>query len=153
MCSHELNSNLPISRTGRMEAKGCAKSAEWKASRRFFYWAVRARVARSTALKTLAEASPNSTHEYRSFLLKKLNRVESFTTYQEEAIALEKLDLTATVAQLKAEYLSRCMVELTKDDRKAALDGFLLFANGLSEDDRTAVINALQNAPRSPGSS
>lgn len=134
-----------------MEAKGCAKPAEWKTARRFFYWATRARVARSTALKTLAEASPDTTYEYRSRLLNNLTGIQPPTDYQEEAEAIEKLDLTATIAQLKADYLARRLVELTKEDRKAALDGFLRFADGLSDDERAAVIGVLQSAPRSPG--
>jgi acetyl-CoA carboxylase/biotin carboxylase 1 len=135
-----------------MEAKGCAKPTHWKASRRFFYWAFRARLARSAALQALAEASPNATYDYRLRLLRNLTGVESPTDYEEEANVIEKLDLTATVAQLKADHLARRLVELTKEDRKAALDGFLRFADGLSDDERAAVINVLQSAPRSPGS-
>ncbi|KAJ3711622.1 hypothetical protein DFJ43DRAFT_1044333 [Lentinula guzmanii] len=37
---------------------------------------------------------------------------------------LEKLDLSQTVSQLRADYLMRRMVELTKEDRKAAMTGF-----------------------------
>lgn len=135
-----------------MQAKGCAKPAEWKNARRFFYWAVRARVARSAALQALAEASPDATYEYRSQLLTNITGIVPPADYKEEADAIEKLDLTATIAQLKADHLARRLVELTKEDRKAALDGFLRFADGLSDDERAAVINVLQSAPRSPGS-
>lgn len=31
-------------RVGRMEAKGCAKRAVWRESRRFFYWRLRRRI-------------------------------------------------------------------------------------------------------------
>jgi acetyl-CoA carboxylase/biotin carboxylase 1 len=134
-----------------MEAKGCAKPAHWKTARRFFYWAVRARLARTAAFQALSEASPGSTFEYRTRLLGNLTGIQHPADYKEEAGAIEKLDLTATVAQLKADYLARRLVELTKEDRKAALDGFLRFADGLSDDERAAVINVLQSASRSPG--
>ncbi|TFK39984.1 acetyl CoA carboxylase [Crucibulum laeve] len=138
-------------RTGRMEAKGCAKAAEWKNARRYFYWAVRARVARSAALADLAEASPGSSLEYRSRLLDSLASIEPESDYREVSAALEKLDLAQTVSQLKADHLTRRLIELTKEDRKAALDGFLRLADNLSEDEKTALISALQSSSRSPG--
>ena len=135
-----------------MEAKGCAKPAQWTTARRFFYWALRARIARSTALEALAEANPDITYEQRFDLLTSLTGIASSATHEEEAVALEKLDLSATVAQLKADHLARRLVDLAKEDRKAVLDGFLSFTNGLSDDERATVINALQQgAPRSPG--
>jgi acetyl-CoA carboxylase/biotin carboxylase 1 len=135
-----------------MEAKGCAKSAEWKTARRFFYWALRARVARSAALEALAEANPDTTYEHRFRLLTSLIGIVPPANYEEEAAALEKLDLTAAVAQLKADHLARRLVDLAKEDRKTVLDGFLRFTDDLSDDERATVINALQqNASRSPG--
>ena len=59
-----------------MEAKGCAKPAQWKTARRFYYWAVRARLARSAALQALSEASPGATYEYRTRLLNNLTGIE-----------------------------------------------------------------------------
>lgn len=134
-----------------MEAKGCAKPIQWKVARRFFYWAVRARLARSAALRALAEASPESTFEYRTRLLNSLTGIERPVDYREEAEAIEKLDLTATVTELKADHLVDHLVELMKEDRKAALDSFLRFADGLSEDEFAAVTNTLNSAPRSSG--
>ncbi|KAF9013040.1 hypothetical protein BDZ89DRAFT_1223063 [Hymenopellis radicata] len=52
-------------RTGRRDTQ----PAVWKESRCYFYWAVRAHVARSAALRDLTEGSPGSTLEYRSRLL------------------------------------------------------------------------------------
>ena len=82
-----------------MEAKGCAKPAVWKDARRHFYWAVRGRVARSSALAQLAEANPESTFEYRSRLLNSIAFVDKTTDPRIAAETLEKLDLTPTVAQ------------------------------------------------------
>ncbi len=134
-----------------MEAKGCAKSAVWKESRRYFYWAVRARVARSAALRDLADASPGSTLEYRARLLDTLAEIDATTTHRDMADRLEALDLTATVSQLRADHLLRRLLELTKEDRKATMNGLMRLADNLSEEERASVISVLQNASRSPG--
>jgi len=133
-----------------MEAKGCAKPAVWKDARRYFYWAVRARVSRSIALSALSEATPDSTYEYRSRLLDSLAGLEPTSDYRQVAEALEKLDLTQTITQLKADHLVRQMIQLTKDDRKAAIDGFARLADNFSEEERAALVALLKNAPRSP---
>lgn len=134
-------------RTGRMEAKGCAKPAVWKNARRHFYWAVRARVARSAALSEIAEASPGSTLEYRVKLLNSLAEIEPDTDYREVAETLEELDLSQTLVQLKADHLMRQLVELTKEDRKATIDGFIRVADHLSDEDRASLISVLQATP------
>jgi len=131
-----------------MEAKGCAKPTEWKNTRRHFYWATRARVARSAALADLAEASPGSTFEYRTRLLDSVASLEPTTDYREVADKLDKLDLTPTLTQLKADQLTRRLIELAKEDRKAAMSGLLRLVDHLSEEDRASLVGALQ----SPGS-
>src|ERR1700761_7656204 len=102
-----------------MEAKGCAKPAVWKDARRHFYWAVRARVARSAALADIAEASPGTTYEYRSRLLNSLASIDSSTSPRAMSEKLEKLDLSQTILQLRTEHLMRHLLDLTKEDRKA----------------------------------
>lgn len=131
-----------------MEAKGCAKPAVWKNARRHFYWAVRARVARSVAIGRLEEAAPDSSFDYRSRLLDSVAAIDSTTEYRQMAEALEKLDLSATVSQLHADYLLRQMVQLTKDDRKAAMDGFMRLADTFSDEERAAIVVLLQNGAR-----
>ncbi|KAF7294479.1 hypothetical protein MKEN_01440400 [Mycena kentingensis (nom. inval.)] len=135
-------------RTGRMEAKGCAKPAVWKDARRHFYWAVRARIARSAALADIVEASPGSTLEYRTRLLNSLASVDATTPPRVAAEKLEKLDLSQTVTQLKSEHLMRNLLKLTKEDRKAAMDGLLRFADNLSEEERVSLLTVLQSAAR-----
>ncbi|KAJ7066657.1 acetyl-CoA carboxylase [Mycena amicta] len=135
-------------RTGRMEAKGCAKPAVWKDARRHFYWAVRARVARSAALADIAEASPGTTLEYRTRLLNSLAGVDSTTPPRTAAEKLEHLDLSQTVTQLKSEHLMRNLLNLTKEDRKAAMDGLLRFADNLSDEERSSLLTVLQSAAR-----
>ncbi|KAG6886203.1 hypothetical protein C0993_010765 [Termitomyces sp. T159_Od127] len=132
-------------RTGRMEAKGCAKPAVWKNARRHFYWAVRARIARSAALANLAEASPNSTAEYRTRLLDSLIQIEPQSDYRKVAEALENLDLSQTVIQLKADHLMRRLIDLTKEDRKATLDGLIRLADHLTLDEKASLMTVLQS--------
>ncbi|KAJ6493608.1 acetyl-CoA carboxylase [Mycena vitilis] len=138
-------------RTGRMEAKGCAKPTVWKNARRHFYWAVRSRVARSAALADLAEASPGTTFEYRSRLLNSLAEIDASTTPRLAAEKLEKLDLSQTTVQLRTDHLMRNLLNLTKEDRKATMDGLLRFADNLSEDERASLMTVLQSAARPPG--
>lgn len=142
---------LIYSRTGRMEAKGCARPTVWKNARRHFYWAVRARVARSSALAQIAEATPEANYEYRSRLLNSLAAIEPTTDYRQMSESIEKLDLLPTLAQLKADHLLRQMIQLTKEDRKAAMDGFLRLADTFSEDERATIATALKSGARSPG--
>lgn len=134
-----------------MEAKGCAKPAVWKDARRHFYWAARARIARSRALSILGEASPGSTYEYRYRLLDNLASIEATTDYREMATKLEKLDLTQTASQLKADYLVRRLIELTQEDKKAAIGGLARLADNFTPEDRASLISVLQSAGSSPG--
>ncbi|KAJ7252734.1 acetyl CoA carboxylase [Mycena haematopus] len=122
-------------RTGRMEAKGCAKSAVWKDARRHFYWAV---------------PSPGTTFEYRSRLLNSIAMIDSSTSPRVVAEKLEKLDLSQTIVQLRTEHLMRNLLDLTKEDRKAAMDGLLRFADNLSEEERASLTTVLQSAARPP---
>jgi acetyl-CoA carboxylase / biotin carboxylase 1 len=133
-----------------MEAKGCAKPAKWKEARRYFYWATRARVARSALIEALSEASPDSSFEYRSNLLDSLAAIEPGMDNREIAAKLDKLDLDATLARLRADHLVRRMIELTQTDRKAAMDGLVRLADNFSEDERAAIVNAFQSASGSP---
>lgn len=130
-----------------MEAKGCAKPAVWKEARRHFYWTVRGRITRSTALASLATASPDSTFEYRVRLLDSLACLETTSSPREVAEKLEKLDLNPTITKLKADHLTRRLIELAKEDRKATLEGILLLMDHLTDDERTTLIGVLQNSP------
>ncbi|GBE86281.1 Acetyl-CoA carboxylase [Sparassis crispa] len=138
-------------RTGRMEAKGCATPMVWKDARRRFYWAVRAKIARSAAMAQLAEASPDSSSEYRSRLLESLAGISATTDRRVVAETLEALDLTATIAQLKADHLMRRMLALAHIDRKATLDALVRLVDNLADDEKTSLVNVLQSSSRSPG--
>jgi acetyl-CoA carboxylase/biotin carboxylase 1 len=137
-----------------MEAKGCAKPVVWKNARRHFYWALRARLARSSALKQLLAASPESTVEYRSRVLLSLipTNIDASNNHQ-LAEAIESLDLTPTITSLRNADISRKMFELLHTNRKAALEGlFRAAADVLSEDEKGSLQIVLQgNGERSPG--
>ncbi|KAH0582862.1 hypothetical protein H2248_010766 [Termitomyces sp. 'cryptogamus'] len=81
-----------------------AKPTIWENARRHFYWAVRARIAKSAALVDIAEASPNSTVECRIQSLDSLVQIDSKPEYRKIAEALEKLDLSQTIIQLKVGH-------------------------------------------------
>lgn len=134
-----------------MEAKGCAKQMTWKDARRRFYWAVRAKVAWSSAIAQLENASPESTLEYREHLLESLSSIDSTTDRREAAEALEALDLKPTIAQLRADHLLRSMVSLAHEDRKATVSGLVRLVDNLAEDEKAILLAALQNSNRSPG--
>ena len=140
-----------ISRVGRMEAKGCAKPAVWKQARRQFYWALRAAIARSSALAQLAAAAPDYTVEQRSRLLDSLVQLEESSNNNTIAEVLEAVDLKPTIAQLKGEYLSRQLLEASDSDRKSLLSGLIQIVDGLVDDEKAVLLSALQNSNRSPG--
>lgn len=146
-----LSTNFSLSRVGRMEAKGCAKPAVWKDARRHFYWAVRGRVAKSAALAQIAEATPDSNLEYRTRFLNNLAGIDAETDYRQMAETIEKLDLIQAISQLRADHILRQLIQLTKDDRKVAVDGFMRLADNFTDEERAALINVLKTGPRSPG--
>ena len=127
-----------------MEAKGCAKPAVWKNARRHFYWAVRARIAHSSAMARLAAAAPDASFDYRSRLINSLAGIEPTTDHRQAVEALEKLDVSQTVAQLKADYLLRQLIQLTKDNRKAAIDSFTRLVDNFSDEERATLLTVLK---------
>lgn len=139
-----------LSRTGRMEAKGCAKPAVWKEARRFFYWALRARLARSEALVQLADGNPEATPELLEKLLDSLVSTIDRSDNRALANALEELDLTSTLVRLRTDYLLQRFLEAARQDRKASIEGLVRLVDSLSYDERQVLQSALQNT-RSPG--
>jgi len=134
-----------------MEAKGCAKPMEWKDARRRFYWAVRAKIAWSSAMAKIKDATPDSTPEYRAGLLESLTEVDSTTDRRVVAEKLESLNLTATAAELKADHLMRNMLALAHEDRKATISGLVRLVDNLADEEKAALLTALQSSKSSPG--
>ena len=133
-----------------MEAKGCARPAVWKQARRHFYWALRARLARSEALAQLAEGNPKTGPELLATLLDSLVSIADPSDNRALASALEELDLRSTVAQLRADHLVQRFLDVSQQDRKASIDGLVRLVDSLSDDERQALQAALQK-PRPSG--
>jgi acetyl-CoA carboxylase / biotin carboxylase 1 len=123
----------------------------WKDARRRFYWRVRARLAYSAALQKLAEASPISSHEYRTRLLDQLSQLDGHADSRAQAEALEKLDLSATLSQLKADTVTKKLLEVGRDDRKAMVAGLAKMMDDLTADEKEALRSVLASQGRSPG--
>lgn len=140
------------SRTGRMEAKGCAKPTVWKDARRRFYWNLRARLAQDSIIKQLQSVSPDlslpAAHERLQSLVS-----SSLSDSQAYADELEKLDLKPTLVDLQADHASKQFSQLAAQDHKAALHSLVHVFGSLSEDDKVALLHSLQNSLHSPGTS
>jgi acetyl-CoA carboxylase/biotin carboxylase 1 len=136
------------SRTGRMEAKGCAKAMVWKNARRHFYWALRARLARTAALDELAAASPDTPLAERNALIDKLAGLEPGADPRAAAAALEALDLSEPLAQLRADGLADELARRAAADRTGTVGGLVRFIDSLSDEEKVALRNALQTSGR-----
>jgi len=145
-----LEVDISFSRVGRMEAKGCAKPAVWREARRFFYWALRARLARSGALAQFSEANGHLSLEERTQLLEALLPSEQPTAIREVAEMFEALDLSTTLAQIRGDYLARRFVELALADRTAVVEGLERLRDRLTSDEKNALIAALSGSTVEP---
>lgn len=142
-------------RTGRMEAKGCAKPAVWKDARRYFYWALRSKVVQSTSINEILSVSPTTSREEAKELLFSL--IPPTTNAKDNravAEALEAVDLESTLSQLQSEDVTRQVAEfLQSSNRKAALAGLVTAAQALSDDEKAWLQAALRgDAPEGPPS-
>ncbi|KAG0694582.1 acetyl-CoA carboxylase [Suillus ampliporus] len=138
-------------RAGRMEAKGCAKPAVWKDARRYFYWALRARIARSDLLGQLEDGNPGIEPEERAALLDSLIPATDLSDNRALAEVLEQLDITPTLTKLKADHLLNHFAEVAEENPKASLDGLVRIIDGLSDDEKVFLQSAIQNSVRSVG--
>lgn len=127
-----------------MEAKGCAKPMVWKNARRYFYWALRARLIRSGVMQRIQDAAPESSPDYRARLLESLVPDIDWTNDQQTALALENLKLEPTLEQLEKDAIATKLLSLVQKDRKAVIEGVLRLADGLTDDEKAALIANLQ---------
>lgn len=139
------------SRAGRMEAKGCAKPAIWKDARRYFYWALRARIARSGLLDQIEDGNPEMESEERAALLDSLIPDIDLSDNRALAEVLEQLDITLTLSKLKADHLLSHFAEVAEEDRKASLDGLVRIIDSLSDGEKMTLQSAIQNSVRLVG--
>ena len=63
----------------------------------------------------------------------------------------EALDLAPTLAQLRADHLTRQLLELSHEDRKATIGGLIRLVDNLSDEEKATLATALQASNRSPG--
>ncbi|KAG1780813.1 carboxyl transferase domain-containing protein [Suillus placidus] len=138
-------------RAGRMEAKGCAKPAVWKDARRYFYWALRARIARSSLLEQIEDGNPEMESEERAALLDSLIPDNDLSNNRALAEVLEQLDITPTLSKLKADHLLSHFAEVAEEDRKASLDGLVRIIDSLSDGEKITLQSAIQNSVRLAG--
>jgi acetyl-CoA carboxylase/biotin carboxylase 1 len=136
------------SRVGRMEAKGCAKPCVWGNARRHFYWALRARLAKTHAIAQIKAAAPSFPAAMHAQLLSGLIAHVDPSDSRAMAEALEGLNLTETLAQLRDTEVAKQMATLLQSNRKSVLDGIVRVANeALSDQERSALLAALQAGP------
>ncbi|KIY53020.1 hypothetical protein FISHEDRAFT_55652 [Fistulina hepatica ATCC 64428] len=141
---------IALFRAGRMEAKGCAKPMEWKGARRYFHWALRARIAQSSALAVLADAQPTASFEDRCHHLNELAGIDADDSHRVIVDKLGKLNLDATLVKLKADFFMRRLLEVTRRDAKTSLESIRRLADDLTDEDRRALIDILQSATHLP---
>ncbi|EJD07272.1 acetyl CoA carboxylase [Fomitiporia mediterranea MF3/22] len=130
---------------GRMEAKGCATRCVWKDARRRFYWSLRARLARSRLLAQFAEANPESSPEYRAQVLTQLAPPDA-TDMRQTAETLERLDITPTLSSFRSARVVEALRRAVRLDRKATFNGLTELMRELSDEDKSALLSALQSA-------
>src|ERR1700761_1017258 len=136
-----------ISRTGRMEAKNCAKPAIWRDSRRHFYWLLRSRLAPDAALSPMEAEYPQATREYRLSLLDTL--VSATPDTKASAEELEDLDLTNMLTRLRGERATASLQAMANcpEDRSALFNGLAGLVGTMSEEERSKLLTALQTTP------
>lgn len=134
-----------------MEAKGCAKPVQWRNARRYFHWALRAQLAISAAASKLIAVDPDlSLAEAKRRIFDQIPHV-SPTDDRGVAEALEGIDLTDIIAQLTSARVAGQLMSLVQSHRKAGLAGLVGVANALTDEERAALMVALQGVVPSSG--
>lgn len=118
---------------------------EWVNARRYFYWTLRGRVARSSALGKLAGADPSLTPDERREILEDSLSLDSGMSPQAVAEAYEAVDLKQTISKLKSEHLLGKLSALAEEDKQTTVDGLARLISGLGEDTKSALLSALRS--------
>jgi len=118
---------------------------EWANARRYFYWALRARVARSSALGKLAEADPSLTYDRRCEILEGLLSLNPGASPETVAEAYEAVDLKRTITKLKSEHILGELLALAEEDKQVTVDGLTKLISGLGENTKSALLSALRS--------
>lgn len=135
-------------RAGRMEAKGCARGADWPEARRFFYWRLRRRLNETHMMQKLATSQPNLSWQERVEMMTQIVPTES-TSDQAVALWIESHadDFANCAGELKAQYVADKIVEYAETDREGTLAGFARILESLPEDERKALVERFTQGP------
>ncbi len=128
-------------RVGRMEAKGCARPADWPEARRYFYWRLRRRLNEKHMLAKLASANPTLTSIERKEMLEELVQADP----KSDAAVAQWIEAHADVvttfaAELKTHFVAEKIMEYAETDREGTLAGFQRIMESLSEEERQALV-------------
>jgi len=118
---------------------------EWTNARRYFYWAVRGRVARSSSLGKLAEADPSLTPDQQRQILEDSLSLDPGASPQALAKAYEAVDLKQAISKLKSEHLLGKLLALAEEDKQATVDGLTKLISSLGEDTKSALLSSLRS--------
>ncbi|KAJ9106305.1 hypothetical protein QFC21_001450 [Naganishia friedmannii] len=134
-------------RTGRMEAKGCARAAEWSEARRYFYWRLRRRLNEAHMLNKLANSHPVLTAAERVDVLSQLVEADPES---DQAVATwiegHADAVSSYAAQLKTQYISDKIMEFAESDREGTIAGFTRIMESLSEEERKTLVERFSSA-------
>ncbi|KAG2125033.1 hypothetical protein DEU56DRAFT_825979 [Suillus clintonianus] len=118
---------------GEWKPKGCAKPAAWKDARRYFYWALRARIARSDLLEQIEDGNPEMSapccwiHLFLPVTCPTIvlwPKSLSSSTYRRPCRNSRLIIYSATLR----------IAEVAEEDRKASLDGLVRIIDSLPDD-------------------
>ncbi len=132
-------------RVGRMEAKGCARAAEWSEARRYFYWRLRRKINEQHMLNKLATAHPGHSAKDRTEMLDELIQSEDRTD-RAVALWLESHGevITEFAGTLSAQYIGDKIVEFAERDPNGTIAGFMAVMDSLSPEDKQAIMARYQ---------
>lgn len=127
-----------------MEAKGCARRAVWKESRRFFYWRLRRRLNEENILSRYATANPDLSLQDRRTLIANLVECD-LSSDREVAEWIEQNGpaVSAAIAAVRSAYVSSRIVSFAETEKDGALQGLLAVLSTLSEEDKQALVQNL----------
>ncbi|KAG1776910.1 ClpP/crotonase-like domain-containing protein [Suillus placidus] len=113
---------------------------------KYFYWALRVRIARSGLLEQIEDGNPEMESEERTALLDSLIPDSGLSNNCALAEVPEQLDITPTLSKLKADHLLSHFAEVAGEDRKASLDGLVRIIDSLSNGEKMSLQSAIQNS-------
>jgi acetyl-CoA carboxylase/biotin carboxylase 1 len=128
-------------RSGRMEAKGCARPADWPEARRYFYWRLRRRLNEHHMLSKIATAHPElSAMERKEFLSEIVQTEDDSDQAVAQFIEANAHLVTEEAARLRSDYVADKILGFAETDRDGLLQGFSRIMESLSEEERAALV-------------